>query len=1072
MGCAYYRKGFGGKLLLAGICGLASLSLLTAQGPETSLLGVITNDAGTPLAAVEVTVTQTETGLARSSRTNARGECFFGGLPRGLYSLRAELAGYRSSEIQGIELRVGGKHEERLVLSSPLPVEKLPELPPAQALPVETVASSVSVVVDESKILQLPLASRNIYSLFLLQPGVTSQGGIVRRGLSFSVHGQRVSGSNYRLDGVDNNNIVFTGPATPASAEAIQEFRMVNSSFSAEEGRATAFVAQAVTRSGSNRFGGSLFEYVSNDKLDANTFQNNASGDEKSALRRNQFGLSLTGPIRRNRTFFSGVLELSRLRYGTQTAAFVPTPSFIESLPEGSLAQRLLRETPPLRPGEATGNPDVGLLRVQAPSRIDTNFLTGRIDHHFQGGADRLGLRYTAASTEEERAEFFTGYPDLQPTDDFKSHNVMLGWNRSFRNEMINDLRVGWSRERIWLRRPYDYVPVLQGFDGVSLPSSPRQAAERENNNVLQVSDSLAWRKGRSAITVGFEYRRNISSGTSLGIETWAYGGVARLPDGLYLFPDLASFGQGIPDSFDTGVDRSSSGQLRRPDLYRKYQSNEYAFFVQNDIKLNSRLSLNVGLRYEYFGIPGSSDPSQDLNFYFGPGASLGEKIAGGALRPVSENTGDLKGRMYRRDLWNFAPSVGIAWDPFGTGRTIVRAGYAFALDRIFDTLRDLRSNTIHVAGCPIECQFVIPVEAALPLLDQDLANHLPPPDVVQLGDKLRTPYAQNWYFGVQQNLTQNTILEVGHAGSVGRKLISRDLLNRLVPDPLQQPNPGYGEITYLSNAGNSNYLSLEMAVRRRFARGLQFQTSYTYSHAIDNQSDNFEGIRTGPDPLDFALATFTREMDPRVDRGNANFDQRHNLIFNAIWQVPGPRSASWWSRWLANGWTASVIGAYRTGFPVTAIGTTSAADPDGNYRADGLRNNRLDMIGRTERTAVPGGVQWLNPADFQPVMGRVGNLGRGSLAGPGFWNHDFALLKSIPVSERVRVQFRAEFYNLFNHANLSTPASIYGSSVPGPGDPGFGIASYGVNRSFSRFGDLPLESAARRIQLALRIEF
>ncbi|MCW5978641.1 MAG: TonB-dependent receptor [Bryobacteraceae bacterium] len=1048
---------------------LLSASWLMAQGPDASLRGVVTDDAGKPLAGTEITVTQTATGLARRARADDRGEYLLIGLPRGLYHLRAELAGYQVAETAGIELRVGGRHEERIVLSRPSAADLEPGLPPAPSLPVETVASSVSVVVEENRILQLPLASRNIYSLFLLQPGVTSQGGIVRRGLSFSVHGQRVSGSNYRLDGVDNNNIVLTGPATPASAEAIQEFRMVNSSFSAENGRATAFVAQVVTRAGSNRFAGSLFEYFSHNNLNANTFQNNASGIQKPAFKRNQFGFSLTGPLHRNSTFFSGVLELSRFRFGGHASLMVPTPAYIESLPADSLAGLLLRRTPPLAPTAPTADPNVGLLDVQVPNRIDTTFVTGRLDHHFENGASRLGFRYTAALTGEQRAEYFNGYPDLFPKDDFQSQNVMVNWNRSFRGDFVNDFRAGWNRERIWLRRPFDFVPVLLEASNVSLPSTIRQTAERENNNVLQVSDTLSWRKGRSAVMMGFEYRRNISSGVSLGLETEALGGVARLPDGFYAFSGLDAFRQGVALAFFTAVDRTSRGALRRPDFYRKYRSNEFGLFVQNDIRLTPRLSLNLGLRYEYFGVPRSAGAGRDFNFYFGPGQTPEEKVITGGLRSTDDNPGDLKGRLYRRDFWNFAPSIGLAWDPFGSGRTILRAGYSLALDRVFDTLRDLRTNTIQVVGCPI-CDvdwapFVIPVEAALPLLERNLAFQ-PPPDVIQLDENLRTPYAQNWYFGAQRTLTPDTVVEIGHAGSVGRKLISRDLLNRRPPWPLPSPNPAYGEITYLSNSGNSNYLALEASVRRRFARGFQFQASYTYSHAIDNQSDIFEGVRTGPWPYAPALAAFTRAFDPRIDRGNANFDQRQNLVFNAIWQLPGPRSTARWSRWLANGWTASVIGAYRTGFPLTAIETAG-----GSFRADGLWNNRLDVIGQPGRSPVAGGVQWLNPADFQPVQGRPGTLGRGGLPGPGFWNYDFALLKTFGLRERLRVQLRAEFYNLFNHANLAAPSTLYYGSFSLP-NPEFGIARYGANPPFSRFGDLPLESSSRRIQLALRIEF
>ncbi|OFV99546.1 MAG: hypothetical protein A3F68_07130 [Acidobacteria bacterium RIFCSPLOWO2_12_FULL_54_10] len=1060
------------RWLAAALALVFSVTALPAQAPDASVRGVVSNNEGQPLAGAQVTATYPETGFAQAAATDSQGEYYFGSLPRGLYSLKVEMAGYRGLEKQGVELAVGARHEENFTLA---PIATLPGeaaigelfqiLPPAPSLPVETIASSVSVVVEENKILQLPLASRNIYSLFLLQPGVTSQGAIAARGLSFSVHGQRVSGSSYQLDGADNNNIVLTGPVAMTSAEAIQEFRMVNSSFSAENGRATAFVAQVVTRSGSNRFHGSVFEFLGNDKLDANTFETNSKQMNKPPLRQNQFGYSLGGPVQRNKTFFWSGLEFSRLRFGTPNEFLLPTASFIASLPADSVARRLLTEIPPVATTPTAEDSHIGVAQFQVPNRIDNLLATGRLDHHFPNTKDRLTGRYTLASTTAEPGGF--GYRSLVPSDRFRGHNSLLDWTHSVNAGQVNDLRVGWSRERIWLPRPRSDVPNLQSDDGVFLPASFRQSDQRENNNVIQVSNTLSIRRGRSALALGFEFRRNLANSVTLGLQNEALGGAARFPDGFYEFDDLAAFGRAQPVFFSIGVDRFSSGPLRLPDLRREYRSTEYALFMHDDLKLSPRFALNLGLRYEYYGVPHSTDRSQDVNFYFGPGSTIEEKLANGVLRSTDQNPGDLEGLLYRRDRWNFAPSLGVAWDPFGRARTVVRAGYAIALDRILDTVRDLRSNNLQLVSClPPVCtpSFLIPAERLLPRLNQTLGAA----SLVQLDEKQRTPYAQNWYIGVQHNITPNFLVEVGHAGSVGRKLISRDDINRTTRG-VPRLNVRIGEDTFLSNAGNSNYLALEAGLRRRFTRGLQYQFSYTYSHAIDNQSDVFEGARTGPGRPGrqyFALATFTRQFDSRVDRGNANFDQRHNLVFNTIWDLPKPDFRVAWANEFLQGWTVSVIGAYRAGFPVTAIGFTRNPSTT-------LRNNRLDFQGSegqqahlADPTPVAGGVQWLDATLLRPVTGRVGNLGRGAIKGPGSWNYDFALLRNFPLTDDgLRLQFRAEFYNLFNHPNLSPPVSLFTEED-------FGRAYYGLNRTFSRFGDLPLENPSRRIQFGLRFEF
>jgi len=1058
--------GTGAKL---GLIWLACAISAFAQAPSPTLSGQVTDPDGRPVEGALVATTEEETGFTREVFTDSRGTFYVAALPEGTYELRIEAEGYRPVELHGDRLAVGGRYERNFMLEplSPQPNPPFPRSEPTSAPTIPT----PSVVVEEDKILQLPLATRNIYSLFLLEPGVTSQGAIARRGLSFAVHGQRVSASNYLLDGVNNDDIILTGPLAAASAEAVQEFRMVTSSYSAEHGRAAAFVAQVATQRGSNRFHGSIFEYLANDKLNANTFENNSSGEGKSPLRRNQFGFSLSGPVQRNKTFLSGSLEFSRLRHGVPKDLLLPSSEFIASLSENSLARQLLTETPPVAGPSLPDNTDVAEIRYVVPTRTATVLSTVRLDRHLRDGNDRLVARYTRASTDLRSAETFEGYPDLWPEDKFRDHNALLGWTHMINAGQVNDLRVGWSRDRVFLPRPRDEIPYLVSGDDVLLPGSPstRLLEPRENNNVVQLSNTFSTRRGRSTIAVGFDYRRNYSNGVTEGIQNFARGGEVRSPRGVYYFLGLQDFGKGQPYFFFLGTDRFSAGEAQLPDLYRAYRSNEFSGFVQDDIRFSRRFSLNLGLRYEYFGVPHSADRSRDVNFYFGAGDTIEERLENGELRSTDQNPGDLQGRLYRRDPTNFSPSVGLVWDVWGNGKSLVRAGYALVHDRVFDTIRDLRTNhsQLVMASPALWPQsFVLPVEATLPLLEE--STLWVGKSVVQLDENLATPYAQNWHARIQQTITTNFMVEVAHVGSVGRKLIGRDVINRSI---------GYGpplnreihDSDFLSNTGNSNYLALEVSLRRRFSQGLQYQVSYTYSHAIDNQSDILEGVRTGPGPLDAALATFTRQFDARVDRGNANFDQRHNLVFNAVYSLPEPRWMGLWPRLVLGGWTASVIGGYRSGFPVTVISLLN--DP-----TSGLRNVRMDYVGsgkESPHTPVPGGMQWLNPADFSLAEGGVGSLGRGSLRGPGFWNYDFAILKDFGSSEaQARVQFRAEFYNIFNHANLSTPNTLYLDQMTGQVNPNFGEAYYGLNRSYSRFGDLPLASPSREIQLALRIQF
>jgi hypothetical protein len=672
--------------------------------------------------------------------------------------------------------------------------------------------------------------------------------------------------------------------------------------------------------------------------------------------------------------------------------------------------------------------------------------------------------RYTTSIADlqesNQKSQEYRGYDGLWATDSYQGHNSTIGWVRTFESGPVNELRAGWSRDRSELPRPYADRPVMTVSTSpqrLGMPSNLRTTDQRANNNVLQVSDIFQMRRGRSSISFGADIRKNFSNGVTPGLDSDALGGFNFFTDGFFQFADLQAVLRNSPTVFGAAVDRFATPYVL-PDLRREYRSTDYAAWVQNDVKLTRRLSFNVGLRWEYFGVIHNTDRSKDVNFYFGPGADPEERLKNGVLRRTTDNPGDLDGKVHRPDRFNLAPSAGIAWDPFGNGSTVVRGGFALAFDRIYDTARDVRTNTVRSIACPgMICNTILlPAERMLPLVP------VTPPtgSTVIIDENLRTPYAQNWYVGLQHNLTKSLVFEIGHAGSAGRRLVSRDIVNRaefgLSAARTRNDN-------FITNQGSSNYAALETALRQRVAKGLQYQISYTWSHAIDNQSDLLEGIRWGPDRLDVTLATFTRALDPGFDRGSANFDQRHNLVLNWTWDIPGTRSR--WDK-VFSGWSVSGIGAHRSGFPVTAIGSQDITDP--RFSTPGLRFNRLELTGNIEsRTQldVPGGKRVLFREDFQVVRDRPGNLGRNALSGPGSWSYDMAIMRSFAIRESTRLQFRAEFYNIFNHANLAPPVSDFSA-------PDFGIAYAGRSRSFSRFGELPLDSPSRRIQFAVRIRF
>ena len=410
--------------------------------------------------------------------------------------------------------------------------------------------------------------------MFLLEPGVTSQGATVRRGLSFAVHGQRVSGSNYLLDGVDNNDIRLTGPVTITSVDGIQEVRMVKSSFSADSGRATSFVAPLLTRAGVNGLHGTAFVYMGNDAFDANTFSNNRDRLAKAGMRQLQAGMSVSGPIVRNRTFFSSALEFSRLRFSTNQIQTLPTAAFLAALPANSPLRPMFESTPPLPVTPSPNDPLSGTIALEVPNKLDRMLGMVRVDHVLGRGRDKLMARYTTAAAEvrisNQISQEYRGYDEsLWATDSYRGHNSMVGWVRTFESGPVNELRAGWSRDRSELPRPYPDRPVmLTPVRRLGLPSSNRPGEERANNNVVQFSDIFQLRRGRSSISFGGDLRRNLSNGISPGLDSDAFGGAGFFSSGFLPFANLTAVLRSAPSGFGAAVDRFATpyrfGDLNR----------------------------------------------------------------------------------------------------------------------------------------------------------------------------------------------------------------------------------------------------------------------------------------------------------------------------------------------------------------------------------------------------------------------------------------------------------------------------------------------------------------------------
>ena len=843
------------RIVLLGFLVWLSPDAGQAQSSQAMLLGRVSQEAtGEPVAKALVIQRNLQTNVQSYRYTNEQGLYSFPTLQPGTYSVRVDALGFRPEERSPVELPVGARLELNFAVKGgavPPTAPATPAAAPAGATPskilalmygadaavpqavmislpaqaTETLVATVSTLVDERKILELPLEiPRNVYTLLALQPGVTSDSA-TSRGLGFSVNGQRVASSNFLLDGVDNNDLLVTGPAARVSADAVKEYRMVTNSFSAEYGRSSGFIANAITRSGTNTPHGTLYGFFQHDRLNANSFINNLQGLPKEPFRQHQFGASVGGPVRRDRLFFFANFERSESFSRSQPFdVFLPSPQFVDSLFEGSMAKQLLTRFPPPQ-GEPI--PGIGFavrhqFTLPFPSR--TNSALGRLDYSSADGKHRLSGRY--AFFQDTRDDFnFSVYPDLNAPLVARGQNLVANYIRDLAGGS-NELKFGFSRSSVRVLRPHPEIPTIGSGDGITLPGSEAALDYFVRDTVFHILDNYSVLKGKHALVLGFEWRPPRHESL-----------LSPARDGLYIFNNVFSFLFDDPAFLLISLDRQTGQPVPDDDYRRFYRQREFGTFFQDNWKVTRRLTLNLGLRFEYFGGPVPRKTTNDFNFVFGNGQDIGERIANGQLET---------GSVFRGDRNDFAPRFGFALDLFGTGKSVLRGSYGLFYDRIFNNFWvEVRANSLtlqtlaNLPGLPLQFQYTFPArDGVLP------AGEVLPTATVAVDRSLRTPYSQSWFLGFQQQLTPNLLLEVNQAGSLGRKLATADVINRPFSLPLTSENlagrynPNQPDISYRSDQGRSDYVALQVNLNRRWSKGLQFQTSYTYGRTRDVQSD------------------------------------------------------------------------------------------------------------------------------------------------------------------------------------------------------------------------------------------
>lgn len=1012
-----------GKICLVLACVLALASgahVLWAQTTTATLEGVVKDTTGAILPGATIRVKSIETGISRTLLTDDAGRYRIPGLAPGNYEIQAELTGFQTALIKSINLVVGQHATVDVVLK----VGELTEVVEVVgAVPlVETATSSLYGLVDEKKIVDLPLNGRSFDQLAVLQPGamyvpVATQGAVFGgRGRKMSVGGARPNQNLFLMDGTDINDFFNSTPGSIGGqllgVETVKEFTVLTDNYTAEFGRTAGGVVNAVTKSGTNDFHGSAFEFHRNSALDAKNFFD--SPDEPiPPFKRNQFGFTIGGPIKKDRTFFFGAYEGFRERLGRTLIATVPTA---EARRGNIPGQSPIAVDPavvpylnlyPLPNGRIFPN-GTGEFIFFRTEPTNEDFFQIRIDHKISG-SDTFFARYTFDDANDEKA--FPS-PIAIERDSSRNQYLTLEEKKIFSPQWLNIFRFGFNRSR--MAAANDFAP------GVSIPSGLEFIPGRPLGmisvggmttlggntifpiqylqNLFEFSDDVNYSKGRHSLKLGFNFKR------------FQYNTLQDFfREGQFIFNNLRDFLQARAFLF--------AGASLRSDPIRAIRLSLIGAYLQDDFKLSPRLTLNLGLRFESYTTPTEAN---------------GKMVN---LRDPLRDRATTAGEPYfiNPARANFAPRLGLVWDPSGSGKTSIRAGFGIFHDYLmgpyFATPIHLQPplyEIVEMLGPVFPKPFSVP-SAIRPLHAQ--------PMEFEPGNT----YVMHYNLSIQREIGGATAVTVAYSGSRGINLQRANNPNVALGEirdgrkffgnttPRDRINQAFGVLRMKHTGGNSVYNSLRLGLNRRFADGLQFQVSYTFSRSIDdstqiNGNDYRNTNQEGQDP-------FCR----KCERGLSAFHIKHAFSANYTYDLPfGPRrrfggNLGGLAGALAGGWQINGIITINDGFPFSLNLTHSQSN---NQSFD--RNDRPNLKPGASNNPVLGGPdRYYDPNAFELApFGFYGNLGRNTLIGPGLATFDFSLVKSNSIGEGKSLQFRAEFFNLFNRPNFDVPFRFIFSSV------------------------------------------
>ncbi|MGA2961639.1 MAG: carboxypeptidase regulatory-like domain-containing protein [Candidatus Korobacteraceae bacterium] len=996
-------------------------------------------------------------------------------------------------------------------------------------------------------------------------------------GVFFSLNGQRSSGTEILLDGAENIDWFNATYAQPLPIETVQEFRVITSNFDARYGRASGGVVSVTTKSGTNDLHGSAWEFNRVSALTANTVSNAQQDIPKGEYTRNDFGYTIGGPIIKKKLFFFQSTEWTRVRGNAQQTALVPDPTFLNNYAAPNVAayfnaygqnfhpistipkttvngQVMVGGVSPSSSAFGAipdGTPILDVVSYSAPADAgggtpqNTYNIIGRLDY-YPSDRTQVFFRYALYSENDfNGGEFNSPYSIYNVGQTTYDNNALVSLTHFFSNNVFSSSKVSFTR--LNLNQTYNQaalsVPELLLSNGATVNGQsvifPGMWAQFAGvggepyggpQNMLQLTQDFSWNKGKHLMRYGGQFNY-IQNNRTYGYANQALellgfdpaSGLDAMLSGNLAFFNVAVNPQGktLPCYNDpTNGYVITQGCLLNlpvtsPSFSRSYRYQDFAVYAQDNWRASQRLTLNYGLRWEFYGVQHNSNPSLDSNFYYGAGSNLFETIRNGSVMTAPNSP---IGEMWKPNYGTLAPRVGFAYDVFGDGKTSLRGGFGISYERNFGNVTfNAIQNPPNYATIELLSTStpnpVVSVNNYGPLGSLSGTTPFLPPSLRQIDQNINTAQTQFYSMALEHRLARNTIVALEYSGAHGVHLYDIYPSNALGAGNVylgdayspalgnySRPNNYYGDINTRGSGGTSRYngLNIRFQTQNLHGTGLTMVVNYTWSHSMDDLSSTFSSITSGN-------IGYLNPLNPKLDWGSSDFDVRHRLVVSPIWETPWFKNGKSLKRQLLGGYIFTGVFTVRTGVPFSVFDSTAslnAGDLIGVPRyvpstaIPSYQTGSGTLLGPNNYAilTLPPGVTFVNPAlaytgspynsganpyfygisDFGPYPSNM--TGRNAFRGPGAWNVDLSAAKNFAVTERVKAEFRAEAFNVFNHHNMyvnaaaANVASFGGTPVPGAvSNPivitglkgGLGSSAIGGDHDERRF-----------VQLALRVNF